>query len=179
MYPIVYVLSASLRRALSSPVCHCSHPVLTNNSDSSDHLMKSTCTGVGALPQNLHLLSWQMAVLMCSGVDSEHFQKRRGGAIPSLVKVKQLWEPVSRKKNCKRSQPESSPYFSNQPPLWKTEKGLPRPKNNTARSHLRCVCIHTQSTRQMCFRCWRMAASTAGCSSGWPRVEFLSLCCSP
>lgn len=131
MYPIVYVLSASLRRALSSPVCHCSHPVLTNNSDSSDHLMKSTCTGVGALPQNLHLLSWQMAVLMCSGVDSEHFQKRRGGAIPSLVKVKQLWEPVSRKKNCKRSQPESSPYFSNQPPLWKTEKGLPRPKNNT------------------------------------------------
>lgn len=62
--PILCVLWMSLCGAFSSPICLCSHPVLTNNRDSPDCLMKSTCTGVAALPQNVYLLSWQTAVAM-------------------------------------------------------------------------------------------------------------------
>lgn len=54
----------SLCGALSSPICLCSQPVLTNNRDSTDCLMKSTCTGVAAFPKNIYLLSWQTAVAM-------------------------------------------------------------------------------------------------------------------
>lgn len=61
----------SLRGAPSSPICLCSHPVLTNNRDSPDCLMKSTCVGVAALPQNVYLLVDSCCdVFLCQGNSS-------------------------------------------------------------------------------------------------------------
>lgn len=58
----------SLHGALSSPICLCSHPVLTNNRDSPDFLMKSTCVGVAALPQTVYLLVDSCCdVFLCQG----------------------------------------------------------------------------------------------------------------
>lgn len=120
----------SLCGALSSPICLCSHPVLTNNRDSPDCLMKSTCVGVAALPQNVYLLSWQTALTMffCA--------KGMVPALPPQLKMK--------------AHLKSSPVKYKGVGSWITACPVQLGQWSTAPLHLFSTHIHVNQTKTLC-----------------------------